>query len=209
MKAHHVRTGREMKLGNAMTFMANERVASDDAVAGDIIGIHNHGQLQIGDTLTEGENLSFKGIPYFAPELFRVARPRDPFKAKQLQKGLQQLGEEGAIQVFETTHDNSLLLGAVGQLQFEVVADRLAREYKVDAIYDSASISIARWLTFPDDATRRSFESERAASLATDVDDNPVLLVGSRHNLQFVMERWPKVGFHTTREHGERLERAA
>ena len=208
MKAHLVRTGREMKLGNVMTFMANERVASEDAVAGDIIGIYNHGQLQIGDTLTEGENLSFKGIPYFAPELFRVARPRDPFKAKQLQKGLQQLGEEGAIQVFESTHDNSLLLGAVGQLQFEVVADRLAREYKVDAIYDSASISIARWLTFPDDATRRSFESERAASLATDVDDNPVLLVGSRHNLQFVMERWPKVGFHTTREHGERLERA-
>ena len=116
-----------------MTFMANERVASEDAVAGDIIGIHNHGQLQIGDTLTEGEALLFKGIPYFAPELFRVARPRDPFKAKQLQKGLQQLGEEGAIQVFETTVGNTLLLGAVGQLQFEVVAARLASEYKVDA----------------------------------------------------------------------------
>ena len=116
MKVQHQRIGREMKLGNVMTFMANERVASEDAVAGDIIGIHNHGQLQIGDTLTEGEALGYKGIPYFAPELFRVARPRDPFKAKQLQKGLQQLGEEGAIQVFETIVGNSLLLGAVGQL---------------------------------------------------------------------------------------------
>src|SRR5438876_5417387 len=192
MKVRHVHSGREMKLGNVMTFMANERVASEDAVAGDIIGIHNHGQLQIGDTLSEGEPLGFKGIPYFAPELFRNARPRDPFKAKQLQKGLQELGEEGAIQVFERTHDHTLLLGAVGQLQFEVVADRLAREYKVDAIYDAANISTARWLTFPDAATRRSFEIERAASMATDVDDNPVFLAAHKFNLQLVMERWPK-----------------
>ena len=205
MKVRHVRAGREMKIANALTFMANERVSSEDAVAGDIVGIHNHGQLQIGDTLTEGEALGYKGIPYFAPELFTIARPRDPFKAKQLQKGLQELGEEGAIQVFESAVGNQLLLGAVGQLQFEVVADRLAREYKVDAIYDQAGIATARWLTFPDDATRRSFEIERAASLATDVDDNPVYLAASKYNLQAAMERWPKVGFHTTREHGQRL----
>ena len=208
MKVRQVRTGREIKIANALTFMANERVASENAVAGDIIGIHNHGQLQIGDTLTEGETLSFKGIPYFAPELFTVARPRDPFKAKQLQKGLQQLGEEGAIQVFESVVGNTLLLGAVGQLQFEVVADRLAREYKVDAIYDSAGISTARWLTFPDEPTRRKFEQERAGSLATDVDDNPVFLAANKYNLQVAMERWPTVGFHTTREHGERLVHA-
>jgi peptide chain release factor 3 len=205
MKVDHQRTGKEMKLGNVMTFMANERVASQDAVAGDIIGIHNHGQLQIGDTLTEGEVLGFKGIPYFAPEMFRVARPRDPFKAKQLQKGLQQLGEEGAIQVFETVSSKTLLLGAVGQLQFEVVAARLASEYKVDAVYDDAGIATARWLTYPDDVTRRDFERDRAASLATDVDDNPVYLATNRFNLQAAMERWPKVGFHTTREHGQRL----
>src|SRR5204862_6879856 len=131
---------------NALTFMANERVASEDAVAGDIIGIHNHGQLQLGDTLSEGDTLAYKGIRHFAPELFRVARPRDPFKSKQLQKGLQEPGEEGAIQVFETRRDNSLLLGAVGQLQFEVVAARLASEYKAEALYDPASISTARWL---------------------------------------------------------------
>ena len=208
MKVQHQRIGREMKLGNVMTFMANERVASQDAVAGDIIGIHNHGQLQIGDTLTEGEALGFKGIPYFAPEMFRVARPRDPFKAKQLQKGLQQLGEEGAIQVFEAVSSKTLLLGAVGQLQFEVVAARLASEYKVDALYDDAGIATARWLTYPDEATRRDFERDRAASLATDVDDNPVYLATNRFNLQAAMERWPKVGFHTTREHGQRLAHA-
>ena len=205
MKVRHLRVGREMKLGNALTFMANERVSSEDAVAGDIIGIHNHGALQIGDTLTEGETLGYKGIPYFAPELFTVARPRDPFKAKQLQKGLQELGEEGAIQVFESAVGNTLLLGAVGQLQFEVVADRLAREYKVDAIYDPAGIATARWLTYPDEATRRGFEAERAGSLAKDVDDNPVYLAASKYNLQAAMDRWPKVGFHTTREHGQRL----
>jgi len=205
MKVRHLRAGREMKLANALTFMANERVASEDAVAGDIIGIHNHGQLQIGDTLTEGEALGFKGIPYFAPELFRVARPRDPFKAKQLSKGLQELGEEGAIQVFESTATHALMLGAVGQLQFEIVAQRLATEYKVDAIYEPASIATARWLTFPDDTVRRNFEREQAGALATDVDGNAVFLATNKYNLQVTMERWPKVGFHTTREHGQRL----
>jgi peptide chain release factor 3 len=205
MKVRHLRLGREMKLGNVMTFMANERVMSEDAVAGDIIGIHNHGQLHIGDTLTEGEALDYKGIPYFAPELFRVARPRDPLRTKQLTKGLQELGEEGAIQVFQTTQSNALLLGAVGQLQFEVVAARLAAEYKVDAVYDPASISTARWLTFPDANVQRNFEREQAAALATDVDENPVFLAANRYNLQVTMERWPKVGFHATREHGQRL----
>ena len=203
MKVRHLRDKRDMKLGNALTFMANERVMSEDAVAGDIIGIHNHGQLQIGDTLTEGETLAFKGIPYFAPELFRVARPRDPFRAKQLTKGLRELGEEGAIQVFETVAGNTLLLGAVGPLQFEIVAHRLATEYKVDAIYESANISTARWLTFPDEATRRNFELEQAASIATDVDGNPVFLATNKYNLQVTIERWPKVGFRTTREHRE------
>jgi peptide chain release factor 3 len=208
MKVRHLRSDREMKLSNVLTFMANERVASEDAVAGDIIGIHNHGQLSIGDTLTEGEALEFKGIPYFAPELFRVARPRDPFKSKPLSKGLRELGEEGAIQVFESTHGGALLLGAVGPLQFEIVAHRLATEYKVDAIYETANIATARWLTFPDEDTRRNFEREQAAALATDVDDNPVFLATNKYNLQVTMERWPKVAFHTTREHGRRMAHA-
>ena len=118
---------------------------------------------------------------------------------------MRELGEEGAIQVFESNVGNTLLLGAVGQLQFEVVADRLAREYRVDAVYDPASVSTARWLTYPDEATRRKFEQERATSLATDVDENPVFLATNKYNLQAAIERWPTVGFHTTREHGERL----
>jgi peptide chain release factor 3 len=205
MKVRHLRLNREMKLANALTFMANERMHMEDAVAGDIIGIHNHGQLQIGDTLTEGETLSFKGIPYFAPELFCTARPRDPIKSKQLQKGLQELGEEGAIQVFEPLGGGSLLLGAVGQLQFEVVAARLQSEYRVDALYDPSSIHTARWLTFPDEAMRRNFEKQHGASMANDVDDNPVYLATNKYNLEVTMERWPKVGFHSTREHGHRL----
>ncbi len=205
MKVFHVRDAREMKLGNAITFMANERVASEDAVAGDIIGIHNHGQLQIGDTLSEGETLRFKGIPYFAPELFNLARPRDPFKAKQLQKGLKELGEEGAVQVFDPG-TGSILLGAVGPLQFEIVAHRLQSEYKVDAVYDNANLYAARWVTFPDEATRRRFENHEAARMARDIDDNPVYLAPNRVNLQLVMERWPDVTFHAIREHGQRME---
>jgi len=206
IKVRHLRAGREMKIGNALTFMANERVASEDAVAGDIIGIHNHGALQIGDTLSEsGEALAYTGIPYFAPELFRAARSRDPLKTKQLAKGLQELGEEGAIQVFTPESGYSILLGAVGPLQFEIVAHRLATEYKVDALYETPAISTARWLTYPDAGTRRDFERQNAASLATDVDGNPVFLATSKYNLQVTIEHWPKVGFHATREHGRTI----
>ena len=204
MKVHHVREGREMKLANALTFMAQDRVVMTDAVAGDIIGIYNHGQLHIGDTLTEGESMLFTGIPNFAPELFRAARSKDPFKAKQLQKGLQELGEEGAIQVF-TGEFGNILLGAVGQLQFEIVAQRLATEYKVDAIYESTDVSTARWLSFPDDATRKDFEREQGARLATDVNGNTVYLATSIYNLETTMEHWPQVKFHTTREMTQRF----
>jgi peptide chain release factor 3 len=205
IRARHLRTGKEMRLANALTFMANERVTSTGAVAGDIIGIHNHGQLQIGDTLTEGEVLAFKGIPYFAPELFCQARPKDPLRVKQLQKGLQQLGEEGAIQVLMARGGSQTLLGAVGRLQFEIVAHRLASEYNVDAIYENVDVFTARWLTFPDETTRKKFERDEAASMAQDVDGNPVFLASNKYNLKLTIERWPKVGFHATREHGERL----
>ncbi|EJX00884.1 peptide chain release factor 3, partial [gut metagenome] len=164
MKVYHTREGRDMKIANALTFMAQDRVLMSDAVAGDIIGIYNHGQLHIGDTLTEGEKIGFTGIPNFAPELFRSARCKDPFKAKQLQKGLQELGEEGAIQVF-TGEFGNIMLGAVGQLQFEIVAQRLATEYKVDAIYESTDVSTARWLSFPDEQTKKDFMREQVARL--------------------------------------------
>jgi len=206
IKVRHVRLGREMKISNAVTFMANERSRMDDAVAGDILGIHNHGQLQIGDTLSEsGEALGFEGIPYFAPELFSLPRLRDPMKAKPLQKGLRELGEEGAVQVFESLMDSSLLIGGVGQLQFEVVQERLRTEYGVDASFERAGIAAARWITFDDPAQLKEFERAYPARLARDVDGNLVYLVDSRHTLAVTMERWPKVHFHETREHGQRL----
>jgi len=206
MKVKHRRTGKDMKLANAVTFMANERTRMDEAYAGDIIGVHNHGQLQIGDVLTEGEALTFKGIPYFAPELFSRARLRDPMKAKQLQKGLRQLGEEGAVQVFEPLTDTSNpLIGAVGQLQFEVVEHRLKSEYGVDAVFERAGIQTARWVTCPDAAHLAEFVKANQNRLAKDVDGNYAYLADSGVNLRLAQERWPKVQFFATREHGQQL----
>jgi peptide chain release factor 3 len=205
MKLRHLRLGREMRIANAQTFMANTRKSSDAAVAGDIIGIHNHGQLQIGDTLTEGEALSYRGIPYFAPEIFMSARPEDPLKAKQLEKGLKELGEEGAVQVFKTDMGRRLL-GAVGRLQFDIVAHRLKGEYNVAAVYESAEIYTARWLSFPNDEERAKFKQREPVGLAVDIDGNPVYLAPSRYKLQITIERFPEVGFHATREHGEVVE---
>ena len=205
MKVKHRRTGKEMKLANAVTFMANERARLDEAYAGDIIGVHNHGQLQIGDVLTEGEALTFKGIPYFAPELFSRARLRDPMKAKQLEKGLRQLGEEGAVQVFAPLVDNALLIGAVGQLQFEVVEHRLKAEYGVDAVFERAGIHTARWVTCADNNHLNEFVKANQGRLAKDVDGNYAYLADTGVNLRLAQERWPKVQFHATREHGQQL----
>ncbi|MEY4592977.1 MAG: hypothetical protein RIR18_1872, partial [Pseudomonadota bacterium] len=206
IKVQHRRLNRQMKIQNAVTFMANERSLMEDAVAGDIIGIHNHGNLQIGDTLTEGEDLQFKGIPYFAPELFSRPRLRDPLRAKQLLKGLQELGEEGAVQVFYPMVDNTPLLGAVGQLQFEVVEARLKAEYGVDAIFERAEINTARWVTCDDAQVLADFTRLNGSRLAKDVDGNLVYLAESRYNLNVVKDRYPKIQLHETREHGQRLD---
>jgi peptide chain release factor 3 len=206
LKVYHRRLGRQIKLQNAMTFMANERSLMEVAYAGDIIGLHNHGQLQMGDTLTElNEPLRFTGIPYFAPELFARPRLRDPLKSKQLLKGLQQLGEEGAVQVFEPFVDATPLLGAVGTLQFEVVEHRLRTEYGVEATFERAGIDSARWVTCDDEAVLREFSRAQQARLAKDVDGNWVYLADSGVNLRLTMERWSKVRFHATREHGQRM----
>jgi len=205
MKVRHRRTGKEIKIANAVVFMANERSRMEEAYAGDIIGIHNHGQLQIGDVLTEGESLRYKGIPYFAPDLFSKPRLRDPLKSKQLNKGLRELGEEGAIQVFAPLVDSNLLLGAVGQLQFEVVEHRLKAEYGVDAVFERAGIHTARWVTCDDAAHLAEFVKAQQMRLARDVDDNLVYLADNHVNLSLAMERWPKVKFHNTREHGQQL----
>ncbi|MDO5504981.1 MAG: peptide chain release factor 3 [Pseudoxanthomonas suwonensis] len=200
MKAHQPRTGKDVKLANALTFMASDREIAQDAYPGDVIGIHNHGTIAIGDTFTEGEKLAFTGIPNFAPELFRRARLRDPLKLKQLQKGLAQLSEEGATQFFRPLMSNDLILGAVGVLQFDVAAYRLKDEYGVDAIFEPVTIATARWIRCANQATLEAFRDKNAMNLALDAAGELVYLAPTRVNLQLAQERAPDVEFLATRE---------
>ncbi len=201
MKSLHVRTGKEMKLANALTFMASDREIAVEAWPGDVIGIHNHGTISIGDTFTEGEAISFTGIPNFAPELFRRARLRDPLKLKQLQKGLAQLSEEGATQFFRPLMSNDLILGAVGTLQFEVVAYRLKDEYSVDSSFEQVGVVTARWIRCDDAKKLEEFRDKNATNLALDAAGELVYLAPTRVNLQLAQERAPEVQFLATREH--------
>jgi peptide chain release factor 3 len=201
MKLRHVRLGRDVKIPDALTFMAADRAHVDEAFPGDIIGIHNHGTIRIGDTFTEGEALAFKGVPNFAPELFRRARLRDPLKVKQLQKGLQQLCEEGATQLFRPLMNNDLILGAVGVLQFDVVAQRLRDEYNVDCLFEAVNVATARWVSCDDEKRLQQFKDKAQAHLALDHAGDLVYIAPSRVNLQLAMERWPEIRFEQTREH--------
>jgi peptide chain release factor 3 len=200
MKAFHVRSGKEMKLANALTFMASDREIAETAYSGDVLGIHNHGTVSIGDSFSEGEPLIFTGIPNFAPELFRRARLRDPLKLKQLQKGLAQLSEEGATQFFRPLMSNDLILGAVGVLQFEVVAYRLKAEYGVDAIFEPVNVSTTRWIRCGNEKKLEEFRDKNASHLALDAADQLVYLAPTRVNLQLAQERAPDVEFLATRE---------
>jgi peptide chain release factor 3 len=201
MKIQHCRLGKEVRISDAVTFMAGEREQAEHAVSGDIIGFHNHGTIQIGDTFTGGEALQFTGIPHFAPELFRRIRLKDPLKAKQLQKGLKQLAEEGSVQVFMPLRNNDLIVGAVGVLQFEVVAYRLLDEYKVDCIYEPVNIYSARWLACDDAKKFEEFKKKAYENLALDGGDHLTYLPPTRVNLSLMQERWPEVSFRATREH--------
>ncbi len=205
MKAFHVRSGKEVKLANALTFMASDREIAESAYPGDVIGIHNHGTISIGDTFSEGEKLSFTGIPSFAPELFRRARLRDPLKLKQLQKGLAQLSEEGATQFFKPLLSNDLILGAVGVLQFDVAAYRLKDEYGVEAVFEPVQVATARWIRCADDKKLEEFRDKNALNLAIDAAGELVYLAPSRVNLQLAQERSPAVEFLATREHAQAL----
>ena len=180
--------------------MADKREASEEAFAGDILGLHNHGTIQIGDTFTEGEKLKFTGIPNFAPELFRRVRLKDPLKAKALNKGLDQLSEEGATQVFRPLINNDLILGAVGVLQFDVVAHRLLTEYGVECGFENIQVSTARWLEFPDAQMERDFRKKNEVNIALDGAESLTYIAPNMVNLNLTQERWPEVIFRTTRE---------
>jgi peptide chain release factor 3 len=197
----HVRSGKEMKIADAITFMAADRLHADTAYAGDIIGLHNHGTINIGDSFSEGETLRFTGIPNFAPEIFRRAVLKDPLRLKALHKGLAQLCEEGATQLFKPLRNNDLILGAVGQLQFEVVAHRLLDEYKVECQFEAINVATARWVICDDPKKLAEFERKAHDNLALDHGNSLVYVAPTRVNLSLTEERWPDIEFIKTRDH--------
>jgi len=201
MKMKNVRLGKDVKIADAVTFLAGDRSHVEEAISGDIIGLHNHGSIQIGDTFTEGEELKFTGIPNFAPEMFRRIRLKDPLRMKQLQKGLQQLSEEGSTQVFFPKINNDIVVGAVGVLQYEVVAYRLKDEYKVEAVYEAVNVATTRWVDCEDDKKFEEFKRKCSDNLAVDGGGHLTYLAPTRVNLSLAEERYPEVTFRATREH--------
>ncbi|MDO8959983.1 MAG: peptide chain release factor 3 [Rhodocyclaceae bacterium] len=199
IKLKQLSTGKTLAVNNAITFMAQDRSTTDEAWPGDILGIPNHGTVVLGDSFTEGEDLKFTGIPCFAPEHFRRAQIRNPMKMKQLQKGLQQLAEEGATQLFKPLASNDLILGAVGTLQFDVVAHRLEFEYGVDCFFEPVNVATARWLRGTE-ADLRALADKAGVNLALDGAGDYVYLAPNRVNLQMTQERHPNLIFLETRE---------
>jgi peptide chain release factor 3 len=201
MKMRHVRIGRDVQISNAVTFLASDRGHVDEAFSGDIIGLHNHGTIRIGDTFTQGEDLKFTGIPNFAPEIFRRAILKDPLRMKALQKGLDQLCEEGATQLFRPLKNNDLILGAVGILQFDVVAHRLKYEYGVECQFEPVSVATARWVECGDHAMIERFRARAYENLGEDQSGSLVYIAPTHVNLGLATEKWPEIEFHATRDH--------
>ena len=201
MKVRHHRIGKDITIANATIFMAQDRANVEEAYPGDIIGIHNHGTIKIGDTFTEKEPLKFTGIPNFAPEHFRQIRLKNPMKAKQLQKGLIQLAEEGAAQVFRPLGTNAYILGAVGPLQFDVTSERLKYEYGADTVYEPSPYMIARWVACEDKKRFKAFEENNSGYLALDAEGHLTFLAPNEWRLERCMEQWPQVSFNKTQEH--------
>jgi peptide chain release factor 3 len=200
MKVRHARLGREVQIANATIFMAQDRTNVDEAYPGDIIGIHNHGTIKIGDTFSQGEELKYTGIPNFAPEHFRKVRILNPLKSKALEKGLVQLAEEGTTQIFRPLMGAEWIVGAVGLLQFDVVMHRLEHEYGVKAAYEPVSYVTARWVT-GERKKLEEFEKKEAMNLYRDGEGNLAYLAGSAWRLDNTMENWKELQFHATREH--------
>ncbi|NBO96373.1 MAG: peptide chain release factor 3, partial [Betaproteobacteria bacterium] len=209
MKLRVRRTAKDLRPTGVVTFLSQRRDLVEEAYAGDIIGIITHGGLQLGDTVSEGEALQYTGLPFFAPEMFRTVEIADPMRSKQLQKGLKELGEEGAIQVFRPLAGQLMLLGAVGQLQFEVAAHRLQSEYGVAVRLGGSNYTGARWVACEDESELQRFVNANATRVALDAADTHTYLMTTRYDLQFLQERWPKIQFHPLREHAGLVLEAA
>ncbi|MBK6595564.1 MAG: peptide chain release factor 3 [Burkholderiales bacterium] len=202
MKLKVMRTAKELRPTSVVTFMSQRREAVEEAYAGDIVGFTTHGGVQLGDTITDGSvNLLYTGLPFFAPEMFMTVVLRNPLRTKQLQQGLAQLGEEGAIQVFRPEIGGNMLLGAVGQLQFEVVQHRLKGEYDADIRLEGCQYTGARWITADTPAELKAFCDAYPMRMARDAADTLAYLCTSPYDVRLAQERFPKIHFHPLREH--------
>jgi peptide chain release factor 3 len=200
MKFTHVRSGTILKAHNPLLFLAQDRELADEAWAGDIIGLPNHGKLRIGDALTEGESLHFTGIPSFAPELLQRVRPEDPMRVKHLARALEQLAEEGAARVFKQLSGGSFIVGVVGSLQFDVLADRIRTEYDIPVKFEGTSLHTARWIESDDHKILERFIEENQGSIAEDHTRAPVFLTRNKWHLDTAVDEWPKIRFLKTKE---------
>ena len=208
MKLFHPRSGKTITMHNPVLFLAQDREIAEEAFAGDILGMPNHGNLHIGDSLTQGESLKFLGVPSFAPELLRRVRPDDPMRAKHLGRALQQLAEEGAALILKTRLGNEWIVGVAGALQFEVLADRIRTEYNIPVRFEATSMTTARWIDAKDDALLGRFISKNEIQMAEDHHDLPVYLAKSAWQLTCAQEDWPEVRFLKTREQDASMVRA-
>jgi peptide chain release factor 3 len=199
MKLKVQNTGKQLSVNAPMMFFASDRELAEDAFAGDVIGIPNHGVLRVGDSLSESGALRFAGLPNFAPEILQRVRVKDPLKAKHLKKALESLAEEGVTQLFRPSLGSDFIVGAVGQLQFEVMADRLREEYQLDVIFEQSPFAEARWL-LGEKADLEDFMGKHRSAMGTDIDEQPVYLAKSAWDINYAADRYPKVRFERSRE---------
>ncbi len=201
MKAKLVRTGKPMALNAPQFFFAQERALAEEAYPGDVVGIPNHGTLRIGDTLTEGEDLVFRGVPSFAPEILRRVKLADAMKAKKLKDALQQMAEEGVVQVFVPHDGSAAMVGVVGALQLDVLVERLGAEYGLPVSFETSRFELCRWVAAPDGAELNRFLAAYPSSTAADLDGAPVFLATSAFTLRYEQERWPAVTFSDIKDY--------
>jgi len=201
MRAKLVRTGKPVTLSAPQFFFAQDRSLADEAFAGDVVGIPNHGLLRIGDTLSEGEDIVFRGVPSFAPEILRRVKLADAMKAKKLREALQQMAEEGVVQVFQPFDGAAAIVGVVGALQLDVLVERLGAEYGLPVSFEPSRFEVCRWVSSPDKAELEKFLAAYPSSLAADLDGAPVFMASSAFNLRYEQERWPKIAFADVKDY--------
>jgi peptide chain release factor 3 len=206
MRAKLVRTGKSITLTAPQFFFAQDRSLAEEAYAGDVVGIPNHGLLRIGDTLSEGEDIVFRGVPSFAPEILRRVKLADAMKAKKLRDALQQMAEEGVVQVFLPHDGASAIVGVVGALQLDVLTERLNAEYGLPVSFEQSRFEICRWVSAKERADLDKFVDAYPSSMAADLDGAPVFMASSAFNLRYEQERWPQIAFADVKDYQKKQD---